>query len=260
MSAGSKFEKPNDTNVGKTIRALRRVVVVAGFAALTACATVSNPQSHDPWEGLNRVTFGFNDGLDTVLLKPAATVYKAITPSFFRTAVGNFFSNLAEPWVAINTALQFKGLATVETLTRFAVNSTLGFGGLLDLASEIGIERRNEDFGQTLGYWGAGTGPYLVLPFFGPSNVRDSIGLGLDFQGDPVNREPTVLTTTKDSLSILRLVNFRSSLLSAGNLLEEAALDKYSFTRDVYLQRRKSLVFDGNEPQEAPEAPDAPAK
>ncbi len=241
--------------IGSMPRTLRMALVVAGFSALTGCATVSSPQPHDPWEGLNRVTFGFNDALDTVLLKPAATVYKAVTPSFFRTAVGNFFSNLAEPWVAVNTALQLKGQATVETVLRFAVNTTLGFGGLLDLATEVGIERRNEDFGQTLGFWGAGPGPYLVLPFFGSSTVRDGVGLSLDFQGDPVNREPNLVTTTKDTLSILRLIDFRASLLSAGNLLDEAALDKYSFTRDVYLQRRRSLVFDGNEPPEAEEAP-----
>ena len=238
---------------------MRRRLVVAGFAvltgAMTGCATVANPQPHDPWEGFNRVTFTFNDALDTVLLKPAATVYKAVTPTVFRTEVGNFFSNLAEPWVAVNSALQLKGPATAETIMRFAINTGLGLGGLLDLATEFGIERRNEDFGQTMGFWGVDAGPYLVLPFFGSSSVRDGVGLGVDFQGDPVNRDPTVVTTAKDTLSILRLVDFRASLLSAGNLLDAAALDKYSFTRDVYLQRRKSLVLDGDEPPEPVEAP-----
>ena len=228
------------------------------FGLASGCATVPAGQVNDPLEPFNRVMFGLNDGIDMVLLKPAATVYKAVLPGFVREAVGNFFANLAEPWVAVNAALQFKGAAALETALRFGVNTFFGFGGVIDVAGGMGIERRNEDFGQTLGFWGANPGPYVVWPFFGPSNFRDSIGLVVDFQGDPLNRDPNVLTTERDTLSIIRLLDFRANLLKAGNLLDEVALDKYTFTRDVYLQRRRSLVFDGNEPPEPEEPPEEP--
>lgn len=238
----------------------RSALTILTFCLVSGCATVPAGQANDPLEPFNRVMFGLNDGIDTVLLKPAATVYKAVLPDFVREAFGNFFSNLAEPWVAVNTALQFKGQATLETILRFGVNTFFGFGGVIDVAGGMGIERRNEDFGQTLGYWGASPGPYVVWPFFGPSNFRDSFGLVVDFQGDPLNRDPNVLTTERDTLSIIRLLDFRASLLRAGNLMDEVALDKYTLTRDVYLQRRRSLVFDGNEPPEPEESPQEPAQ
>jgi phospholipid-binding lipoprotein MlaA len=194
--------------------------------------------------------FSFNEGIDSVLLKPAAKVYQAITPSVVRTGVGNFFANLAEPWVAVNAALQLKGLAATETMVRFGINTVLGLGGVLDIASEGGIERRNEDFGQTLGYWGVAPGPYVVLPFFGPSTVRDGGALVVDYRGDPLLREPNL--TTRDTASAVRLIDFRASLLRAEEILSDAALDKYSFTRDAFLQRRQSLVLDGQEPPEPP--------
>jgi phospholipid-binding lipoprotein MlaA len=232
---------------------MRLALAAAGLSLLFGCATVPAGTVNDPFEGFNRSMFSFNDGLDKVILKPAATVYQAITPKFVRTGFSNFFANLGEPWVAVNAALQLKGQATVETLLRFAFNSVFGLGGVIDVATEVRLERRNEDFGQTLGYWGAQPGPYLVLPFFGSSSVRDGIGLAVDFQGDPLNRDPTLLTTDRDALSIVRLLSFRESLLGAGNLLDEVALDKYTFTRDVYLQRRRSLVFDGQDPPEEEE-------
>jgi phospholipid-binding lipoprotein MlaA len=231
----------------KTAVYARLTAAAVLISLLSACATVPAGTVNDPYEGFNRSMFSFNEGLDKVLLKPAATFYQAATPKFVRTGFSNFFANLAEPWVAINAALQLKGQATVETVLRFMVNSYLGFGGVLDIASAINLERRNEDFGQTLGFWGAPPGPYLVLPIFGPSSIRDGIGLRVDFEGDPVNRDPTLLSTTRDNLSIIRLLSFRESLLRAGNLLDDVALDKYSFTRDVYLQRRQSLVNDGQD-------------
>ena len=236
----------------------RSALTIFAFCLVSGCATVPAGQVNDPLEPFNRVMFGLNDGIDTVLLKPAATVYKAVLPDFVREAFGNFFANLAEPWVAVNAALQFKGAAALETMLRFGVNTFFGFGGVIDVAGGMGIERRNEDFGQTLGYWGANPGPYVVWPFFGPSNFRDSVGLVVDFQGDPLNRDPNVLTTDRDTLSIVRLLDFRANLLKAGNLMDEVALDKYTFTRDVYLQRRRSLVFDGNEPPEPEEAAEEP--
>ena len=174
---------------------VRLAVAAGGLSLLFGCATVPAGTVNDPFEGFNRSMFSFNDGLDKVILKPAATVYQAITPKFVRTGFSNFFANLGEPWVAVNAALQLKGQATVETLLRFAFNSVFGLGGVIDVATEVRLERRHEDFGQTLGYWGAQPGPYLVLPFFGSSSVRDGIGLVVDFQGDPLNRDPTLLTT-----------------------------------------------------------------
>jgi phospholipid-binding lipoprotein MlaA len=197
--------------------------------------------------------FRFNEGVDGALLKPAATVYRAVTPSFVRTSLSNFFSNLAEPWIAVNAALQLKGVAATETLVRFGINTVLGLGGVLDIASESGLERRNEDFGQTLGYWGIAPGPYVMLPFFGPSTVRDGLALVADYQGDPLPREPN--PTNRGVASVLRVVDFRASLLRAEQILSNAALDKYSFTRDAFLQHRQSVVLDG---QEAPEILDAP--
>ena len=235
---------------------VRSVLTIFAFCWVSGCATVPAGQVNDPLEPFNRVMFGLNDGVDTVLLKPAATVYKAVLPDFVRQAFGNFFGNLAEPWVAVNAGLQFKGQAMLETMLRFGVNTFFGFGGVLDVAGGMGIERRNEDFGQTLGYWGINPGPYVVWPFFGPSNLRDSVGLVVDFRGDPLNRDPNVLTTERDTLSIVRLLDFRANLLKAGNLMDEVALDKYTFTRDVYLQRRRSLVFDGNEPPEPDDSPE----
>ncbi len=240
---------------GRAASCVRLGLVAAGFSLLIGCATVPAGAVNDPLEPFNRSMFSFNEGLDKILLKPAATVYQAVTPSFVRTGFRNFFANLAEPWVAVNAALQLKGQAAVETVLRFAFNTVLGFGGVLDIATEVRLERRHEDFGQTLGYWGAKPGPYVVLPIIGSTTVRDTFGMAVDFQGDPLNRDPTVLSTERDALSIVRLLSFRESLLGASKLLDEAALDKYTFTRDIFLQRRRSLVFDGQDPPEEEEPP-----
>jgi phospholipid-binding lipoprotein MlaA len=231
--------------------------VLAGvLCVLGGCASspIANPA--DPLEGFNRAMFGFNDTVDTVILKPTAQVYQAVLPSMVRTGVNNFFYNLGEPWVAVNAVLQGKGVAAAETMVRFGLNTFIGLGGLIDVASDLNLDRRNEDFGQTLGYWGVASGPYLVLPLFGPSTLRDSLGFVLDYQADPVTQQSNL--AARDTLSAVRLVDFRASVLRAGNVLEGAALDKYSFVRDVYLQRRQSLVFDGQEPPE-PQASE-PAK
>ncbi len=222
---------------------------------LAGCATAPGANPQDPWEAYNRSMFGFNEGLDNAIFKPAAKVYRAFVPQMVRTGVSNFFANLYEPWVAVNAALQFKGVAAGETMVRFGMNTFLGLGGLVDVASEFDIERRNEDFGQTLGYWGVAPGPFVVLPFFGPTTVRDGSAMVVDFQGDILLREPNL--TTRDSAALLRLIDFRTTLLRAGEIIDEGALDRYSFTRDVYLQRRQSLVSDG---QEAPETPVESAK
>jgi phospholipid-binding lipoprotein MlaA len=165
-----------------------------------------------------------------------------------RTGVSNFFNNLWEPWTAFNALLQGKPVAVAETVLRFGFNSTFGLGGLIDMAGGIGIERHDEDFGQTLGVWGFGAGPYLVLPLMGPSTFRDTAGLAADYRGDLPQRLPNLDAVS--ALSVTRLVNFRASLLGAERVVEEAALDKYSFVRDSFLQRRLYQIHDGNEPPE----------
>lgn len=209
--------------------------------SLVGCATSGNPR--DPLEGYNRVMFGFNDAVDKAALKPVATVYQKVTPSFLQTAVGNFFGNLGDVWTAVNNALQGKGKEAASDVMRVAVNSTFGLAGLLDVASEARLPKHREDFGQTLGKWGVQSGPYIVLPFLGPSTMRDTVGLPLDLAADPwAYKKPKGV---RYAGTLLKVVDQRASLLDASNLLEEAALDRYEFIRDGFLQRRESKVNDG---------------
>ena len=210
-------------------------------ATLTGCATSSNPK--DPYEGFNRTMFKFNDTLDQVALKPAATVYKRVLPSFVQTGVGNFFGNLDDLWNSVNNLLQGKGEAGMSDATRLAVNSTVGIGGLFDVASKAGLPKHNEDFGQTLGVWGFKSGPYLMLPLLGPSTLRDTAALPLDSLGDPWHYVYPV--SLRNIGTVTRVIDKRAALLDASNLLEDAALDRYEFVRDSYLQRRESRVNDG---------------
>ena len=240
----------------------RRVVrwcMVASFFALQACATVANPDPRDPMESWNRGVFGFNDTVDAAVIKPVAKAYKQVVPNVVRTGVGNFFNNLDDLWSGVNNALQLRGLDTAESFGRFLINTTLGLGGLLDIASEMGMERHNANFGLTLGRWGVGSGPFVVIPFWGSSTLRDTGAMVFDIKGNPVNHIDDV--PRRDILTIVNLIDTRASYLKAGEVVEEAALDKYSFTRDAYLQRRRNQVFDGNPPEEE-EAPDpsAPAQ
>lgn len=212
------------------------------LAALSGCATGPDANPRDPLEPFNRGVYRFNDAVDTAVLKPVATVYKDVTPSPVQTGVNNFFSNIGDLWSAANAALQLRPRETGENLMRFSVNTVLGLGGLLDIATEAGIPRTRLDFGQTLGRWGAPSGAYLVLPIFGPSSVRDGTGLVVDMSVDPVSGMNDV--SARNSLTALRVVDTRAGLLRASSLLEEAALDKYSFTRDLYLNRRQSQIDD----------------
>jgi len=207
---------------------------------------ISTAIAADPLESFNRSMFTFNDAVDRNVLRPVAGAYEQVTPSFFRKGVSNFFGNLGDAWSTVNSALQLKPKHTVENLMRVLVNSTFGILGVLDVATEVGIERHTEDFGQTLGYWGVGAGPYVVLPVLGPSTLRDTAALAVDFKGDWVALQDDV--AFRNSAYVLRGVNQRAKLLRAGNMLEEAALDKYTFVRDAYLQRRQSQVLDGNLP------------
>lgn len=210
---------------------------------LQGCATGPNANPADPLEPFNRTMFNFNEGVDRAIVKPAATVYQDITPSPVRTGVTNFFGNISDVWSLVNNALQLKPKETVETLMRVSMNTWLGFAGVLDVASEMRLEKHTEDFGQTLGYWGVAPGPYLVVPLLGPSSVRDSVGTLVVGYGDLVRQAGNV--PVRNSLITLRAVDTRANFLGAGDVLEEAALDKYTFTREIYLQRRKSLVRDG---------------
>ena len=205
----------------------------------------------DPLEGLNRGVFAFNEMVDRALIKPLATAYRAVLPSPVRTGVDNVFGNVGDAWSAVNHLLQGKVKSALEMTVRVTTNTVFGLGGLFDLASDAGLERQPEDFGQTLGKWGFGPGPYLVLPFYGASSLRDAAGLPLDRQASL----PGIVHdgTYRWSLTTLELVHARAGLLSATNLLEQVAFDKYSFVRDSYLARRRSLVFDGNPPEEPEE-------
>jgi phospholipid-binding lipoprotein MlaA len=227
------------------------MAVIAASLALGGCATVQQArggpgQKLDPWENWNRKVFAFNEDLDKYVLKPVATAYANVVPQPVRRGVDNFFANAADAWSAVNNILQGKGQAAFEDVVRVTTNSFFGIGGIFDVASEIGIERHKEDFGQTLGRWGFGAGAYIVWPLLGPSTVRDSIALPLDRAASPA-----LLINdgrAQFGLTALQIINTRANLLGASQVLDDIALDKYTFLRDAYLQRRRSLVYDGNAP------------
>lgn len=206
------------------------------LSLLTGCATVANPDPRDPLESYNRSMTNFNEQVDALVLKPVAIAYREVTPAPVRTGVSNFFANLSDVWSFVNNVLQLRGEAAASSFMRVNVNTFLGLGGVLDIASEMGIDRYRQDFGLTLGRWGMGTGAYVVLPILGPSTVRDTFALPVDARGNVVRHVDPV--SSRNALYALRLVEVRSNLLRAGTVLDSAALDKYSFTRDVYLQVR----------------------
>lgn len=220
--------------------------IMAAALALAGCATSGNPK--DPIEGFNRAMFAFNEGLDTAIIRPVASGYETVLPGPIRTGVTNFFANVADFFIAINNLLQGKVGDGASDFGRVAVNSTLGILGIFDIATEMGLQKHEEDFGQTFGRWGVGDGAYVVLPVFGPKTVRDSVGLVLDVAADPVGNVDHV--PTRNTLLALRLVSDRAGLLAADKVIEEAALDKYAYVRGAYLQRRRSLIHDGNPPRE----------
>ncbi len=214
--------------------------------SLGGCATVEGPRDpQDPWEGFNRSIYSFNTKLDKVL-KPVAKGYRAVTPDPVETGVTNFFSNLGEIKILANNLLQFKPLAALSDTTRLLVNTTLGIGGLFDVATPMGLDKHNEDFGQTLGRWGMGSGPYMVLPLFGPSSPRDGFGRVADYAFDPIREVDD--TSTRNSLYALDIIDTRAQLLAVDDIIDQAALDPYIYIRDAWLQRRRSLIYDGNPP------------
>ena len=241
----------------------RFLVMLAAALFLCGCATPKGPRDpRDPFESANRAVYRFNDALDRAVLRPTARVYRTVVPPFVRTSVGNFFSNVNDVRVMANNALQGKLTTAYADFGRVAMNSTLGILGLFDIASEAGIEKHQEDFGQTLGWWGVPDGPYIVLPIFGPSTVRDSVGFAVDYLSDPITYvDPT---RARNQLNATRFVNQRADLLEATQVLK-TTLDPYQFVRDAYLQRRRNLIYDGKPPPDKdtleppPTGPGAPA-
>lgn len=231
----------------------RALSIVALTLSLTGCASMAEK---DPYEKFNRAVFTFNDAIDRNALKPAATAYKTVAPGFVQTGVNNFFGNLADVWSGANNLMQGKGERGVSDFTRVIINTTFGLGGVIDWASDAGLQKYSEDFGQTLGYWGMPSGPYVMLPLLGPSTVRDSAALPVDIAADPWGY--VISGKTKAAGVILRVVDQRAVLLDATNLMEAAALDRYEFIRDGYLQQRKARVFDGETSRK--EAKDARAE
>ena len=242
MKAQSSFSNA----IQKIALCARWACAAAVFGLMAGCASGPGANPADPFEPFNRSVFRFNDGVDEAVLRPVATAYRNTFPLLVRTGVNNFFGNLGDVWNFANSVMQLRLRASAENFMRFNVNTVFGLGGLLDIATEAGIERHNEDFGQTLGRWGVPTGPYLVLPLLGPSTVRDASVLPIDRYGDPLTRVDGGLA--RGSLLMLRVIDTRSNFLRASQLLDDAALDKYSFTRDAHLQRRLNDVYDGNPP------------
>jgi phospholipid-binding lipoprotein MlaA len=231
---------------GLTALALATASAVA--AEPEAAPTPAAPSKKDPFEGWNRSVFSFNETVDMAVLKPVAQAYKNIVPEFVKTTIDNVFGNVADVWSTVNHLLQGKFEPTLRMSFRVATNTVLGFGGLLDIGTEIGLERQSEDFGQTLGRWGVPSGPYLVLPILGPSTARDTAALAADLQAGPTQYINDTQTTLA-GVTLLQVVSVRAGLLGASKVLDDVALDKYSFLRDAYLARRQNQVYDGDPPE-----------
>ncbi|MEN9379967.1 MAG: hypothetical protein RJB15_1660 [Pseudomonadota bacterium] len=238
--------------VPSLINKMKRFLLLCMAMALVGCASIPagvEPSPQDPWEPFNRSVFEFNEGLDAYLLKPVVAGYRFVLPEFVREGIYNFFSNYNDIYTALYNLLQGKPGYAFNDFMRVAVNTTMGLGGLLDLATPGGLEKHKEDWGQTLGVWGVPAGPYVVLPFFGPSNVRDTFGTVADLESDYLFRLlPDV--ALRNSITGLRVVNARNTYYEAGDLLDGAAIDKYSFMRDAYIQRRQYQINEGRDDEE----------
>ena len=242
------------------LRAGLQAALLLPLALLGGCASLpgEGANRNDPWETFNRQVYAFNDTIDRAAIKPAALAYQAVMPNWARTGVHNFFGNLGDVWTSANLVLQAKPRPALEMGMRTLVNTLFGLGGVLEVADDLGLERTTtEDFGQTLGYWGLRSGPYLMLPLLGPSTLRDAAGLALDFK----DSGPSVVwheARDRNGASVLQVLDTRVRLLNAGRVLDDIALDRYVLLRDAYLARRKSLIYDGDPPED--DAAPAPFK
>lgn len=232
---------------GASGRRMGRRWALGGLMALACVGAAAEENPRDPYEGFNRSMFAVNEVIDKYAAKPVAQVYDKVTPLPVKAGVGSFFGNVGDLWIGVNSALQGKfGDAGVD-VGRLLINSTIGIFGLFDVASELGLEKHDEDFGQTLAVWGAGGGGYLFWPIIGPRNVRDTAGWGVDSFVDPVWQVTDV--PVRNSMAAVRFADVRASLLPADKVVEEGALDKYAYIRDAYLQRRRNQIFDGRPPR-----------
>lgn len=237
---------PRFPNKGRGVAAALAACALAILAS--GCATRGeNPK--DPYEGFNRAMFSVNEGIDKAVTKPLAKAYDAAAPLPVKSGVGNFFGNAGDLWIGINNGLQGKMDDAAIDIGRLLVNSTLGIFGLFDVASELGLEKHDEDFGQTLARWGVDDGAFLFLPVIGPRTLRDAGGFVVDSAADPVGWGVEEIPV-RNSTRALRIVDVRAGLLPADQVVEQAAFDKYSYIRDAYLQRRRSQIHDGQPPRE----------
>jgi len=227
------------------MRAVAATAAAVALTGLAGCATTAdNPK--DPYEGFNRAMFKVNEGID-VVVKPVAKGYDAAAPLPVKAGIGNFFGNISDVWTSINNFLQGKGGQGFSDAGRVLINTTVGIGGIFDIASEVGLEKHNEDFGQTLGKWGVSDGPYFYWPIIGPRTTRDTFGWAVDTAVDPVMHVQDV--PLRNTLAGVRFVDFRASLLPTDKIVDEAAFDKYNYIRDAYLQNRLSEINDGATPR-----------
>jgi phospholipid-binding lipoprotein MlaA len=233
------------------LRGVGAYFVVFLILLLQGCATVARPDPRDPLESYNRTMFGFNDAVDDAVLKPVAKGYRAVTPNWLRKGISNFFNNLEDGWSALNSALQGRKMETGDNAGRFMVNSTFGLLGVLDVASDLEIERHPADFGLTLGRWGVPPGPFVVLPILGPFTLREVAALPVELKAQPKytlgNEEAHTI------LPAVSLIDTRAKYLNAGELIDSAALDPYLFQRDAYFQRQLNIQYDGNPPEDVTE-------
>lgn len=227
-----------------------RAILIAGVLLTSAGCASAPGRTHgdDPWEGFNRGVYKFNDTLDRAALKPVAKGYKAVTPDWFRSGVGNFFANLSYPTTIINEFLQGKGVLGLKGTGRFLLNSTIGVGGILDVATPIGLLASDEDFGQTLAVWGVGSGPYLMLPFLGPSSLRDAPSRAVEYFTSPLTYAD-IPSEAEWGLRGLDIVHSRAALLPLDATLQRT-FDPYAFIRDAWVQQREFAIYDGNPPAE----------
>lgn len=225
---------------------LFRTLLLSLALSLSACATTGERDPQDPFESYNRAAHEFNYQVDRFVLKPVAKGYDTVVPDPISWGISNFFSNLNEITVVINDLLQGKFRQAAHDAGRFALNTTVGVGGIFDVAGHAGYNKNNEDFGQTLGAWGVDSGPYLVLPFLGPSTVRDTVALPVDLYTDPVMHVEG--DDARIALAATRVVDQRAAMLGSERVLAEATDDNYLYIREAFLQRRENLVYDGNPP------------